>query len=246
MDVLRRLAVLAQGANGCRDRLVVRDERACVAGGAEVLGRVEAERRKRSRRTGAQAVAYRAMCLAGVLDEEQASCLGNPPQRQQVGCMTVEVDRQQCSSLPPDCRCRSGRIEAVVVLGDVGDDRHRARLRHRLERRHERRRRNDHLVTGLDPGGEQPEAQRVEAARDTDALRGPAVVSERALELPHRRPVRERAGVEQPGDVLQEHIAKRPRAWAEVVEGDAEPRRGRRCDRHHQEARGRVRGLPRA
>ena len=124
VDVLRRLAVLAQGANGRRDRLVVRDERACVAGGAEVLGRVEAERRKRSRRTGAHAVAYRAMCLAGVLDEKQASRLGNPPQRQQVGCMTVEVDGQERAGLAPNGRCRGGRIEAVVVLRDVGDDRY--------------------------------------------------------------------------------------------------------------------------
>ena len=102
------------------------------------------------------------------------------------------------------------------------------------------------LVTRLDARREQPEPKRVEPAREADAVRGATVGGERALELRDLRPVRERARLEQLGDLLEELIAERRRTWAEVEEGHAERRRGTRCDRHRLEARGRVNRLPRA
>jgi hypothetical protein len=47
------------------------------------------------------------------------------------------------------------RIEAVVALGHIDDDRDSARLRDRLKGRHKRRRRDDHLVARLETAGEQ-------------------------------------------------------------------------------------------
>ena len=66
----------------------------------------------------------------------------------------------------------------------------RRRLRDGLDRRDERERRHDHLVTRLDAGGEQREAEGIEAARDADAVTSSAEGRKRRLELLHLRPVR--------------------------------------------------------
>ena len=59
--------------------LVVRDERACIAGRAEVLARIEAECCSGPAGPGAHAVALGAVGLAGVLDERSAAASSPVP-----------------------------------------------------------------------------------------------------------------------------------------------------------------------
>src|SRR5205814_6067069 len=79
--VLRPLPVLAQRLRGLREPGVVRGQRACVAEGAEILARIEAERRERASRAGADAVPIRSVCLAGVLYEVQPAAVGELEER---------------------------------------------------------------------------------------------------------------------------------------------------------------------
>src|SRR5204862_8103672 len=87
--VLRPLPVLAQRLRGLREPGVVRGQRARVAKGAEVLARIEAERRERAFRAGADAVPIRSVCLAGVLDELQPAAVGELEERAHVGHLAV-------------------------------------------------------------------------------------------------------------------------------------------------------------
>ena len=72
------LTVLAQGANGGRDLLVVGDTGSGVTHRAKVLGRVEAECPEVADIPSSAVVADRSMCLTRVLDEYQrvTSCDG--------------------------------------------------------------------------------------------------------------------------------------------------------------------------
>ena len=79
-----------------------------------------------------------------------------------------------------------------------------ARLRDRLEGRDERLRRDDHLVTRLEPGRDQREPERIEAARDADAGRRPQYAANDGFELRHLRAVDEAAAVDQAGKVVED------------------------------------------
>src|SRR6185312_12511059 len=73
VQVALALPVLAQAARAGGDGRVVRDERSCVAHRAEVLARVEAERRCAADGAGAKTSAPRTVRLAGVFDDRQIS-----------------------------------------------------------------------------------------------------------------------------------------------------------------------------
>src|SRR5205085_2788171 len=97
--VLRALPVLAERDDHVRQRVDVRDERARVARGAEVLARIEGEGRGDAGRAGAEAVARRAVRLAGVLDEREAEGL----QRAHVRELAIEVDGEDEASAAAGC-----------------------------------------------------------------------------------------------------------------------------------------------
>ena len=117
-------------------------------------------------------------------------------------------------------RRRAG-IEAVVALRDVDDDRDSARLRHRLECRDERGSRDDDLVARLEAGREQAEPERVEAARDADAVIDAAVLGECRLEARNGGPVRECARLEELPDLPEQPLLQRSACRREVEERHA-------------------------
>ena len=144
---------------------LVRDERSGVPHGAEVLRRVEAERRCEPACPGAKPVPGGARRLAGVLDEREAE----RPEPPHVSELPVEMDGEDESRAVRDRRSRGIGVEVEVCLLDVSDDRNAAGLRHRLERRDEGHRRDDHLLPALEARRDQRDTQRVEAARHPDA-----------------------------------------------------------------------------
>ena len=130
------------------------------------------------------------------------------------------MDRQERACPRADRCSRRGRIESVVGGGNLDRDGHAAGLRDRLEGRDEGERRHDHLVAGLERQRDQREAERVEPARDPDAVGRAGVRRERRLERGDRRPVRERARLEQLGDVAEHLVGDRRVNAREVEERD--------------------------
>ncbi len=157
------------------------------------------------------------MRLASVLDQHEPAPLGDSAESAHVGHLAVKVHRQEGTRARPAGGCRSGGIEAVVVLGDVSHHRDAARLRHRLERGDEGRCGNDDLLAGLESRRQEPEPKSVKPARDADAMVDAAVRGERLLEKRDRRAVRERARVQKLADLLEESVLQSVR----------EPARGR-------------------
>ena len=96
------------------------------------------------------------------------------------------------------------RIERVVTFVDLRGHRAGADLRDGLERCDECRGRDYHLVAGPDAERIEGESQRVEPARDADALTNAAERGERLFEVPDGRPVRERIAVDQRHDVVDD------------------------------------------
>ena len=104
-------------------------------------------------------------------------------------------------------------VDVVVGLADVDEQRHSARLHHGFDCRDEGVRGDDDSVARTEAGGEQAEAERVEATRHSHAFTDAAVLRELELELVHGRAVREGAAVDEVGD-LREHAAlQRRRSW---------------------------------
>ena len=206
MFVLGPLAVLARGLDDVSQPAVVRRQGARVAEGAEVLARVEAECGQSACGAGDDAVALGSVRLAGVLEEDEIVPLGERHERAHVRHLPVEVDGQQEARPLSDCGLDCGDVDVPVGLRHVHGDRSAARLRHGLQRRDERVRGDDHLVAGLDPGGDQAEAQCVEAAREADRVGGPNVGGERLLELADLRAVDERPAVDQRREGLEQVV----------------------------------------
>jgi hypothetical protein len=160
--------------------------------------------------------------LARVLDDQQVVLLGESLEGGHVGQLAVEVDGQQ-KPCPRGNRIRGRlRIEVVVVLADVDQHRLPAGLNDGFERGREGERRDDHLVSGLDSGGEQGKPQSVQPAGHSDALSGAAVLGECPLELLDLRAVCELPRLDQPDDVTDD----RSRA-AGVRPGQVNERDGR-------------------
>ncbi len=166
---------------------VVGDERACVSHRAEILPRVEAERAGGPSCAGAHAVARRSVRLTGVLDDDKT--VGTSDCRQRRSCRRAgrrgALARMNCGARADGSRqrrldrCSSRRSEMSTGIGNASC------LTDRLERRNERQRRYEHLVARLHAERDESEPERVEAARDADAV--PVVRS--TTRTPTRTPV---------------------------------------------------------
>ncbi len=214
--VLRALAVLAERLDARHDLLVVGDERSRVAEGAEVLARIEAEGGREAELTGGDAVACRAVGLAGVLDDRQAEL----DQRAHVRQLPVEVHRHDEARALGDRSARRVDIHVQVGLGDVDRHGRPARLGDRLEGRDEGVGRHEHLVARLEAARDEGETERVQAAREADAGSAPAVGGERVLEHCDRRAVREGIRVDQLAELLEELGLQRVVGGAQVEKRD--------------------------
>ena len=111
------------------------------------------------------------MSLARILDDGDSVAAGDPSERAHVRELPVEVSRHQEPGAFGQRGLDGAGVEVVVRLARVDDDRLPACLRDCLERGDEGICRDDDLVARFDAGGDEPEAQGVQAARDSDAMR---------------------------------------------------------------------------
>jgi hypothetical protein len=217
--VLICFAVAAERANPVGEVTVVGDERSGVTHRTEVLRRIEAERGRTCEPAGPDSIAARTMCLTRVLNDRHVVRASDVGQRAHVGQLTVEVDRHQV-------RCVCGRtlrlpdVHGVVVVIDVEHHRHAAGLEHCLERGRERSGRHDDAGATLDARRLEAEPQRVEAARDADALTATGSMGERELELCDGSTVHEVAGVDRLRNPVEDARLDGGVRGAEVNEGN--------------------------
>ena len=196
---------------------MVRDERSGVPHGAEVLRRVEAERRREPACPGAKPIPGGARRLAGVLDEREAE----RPEPPHVSELPVEMDREDESRAVRD-RCSRGiGVEVEVCLLDVSDDRSAAGLRDRFERRDEGHRRDDYFLPALEARRDQRDTQRVQAAGHPHAACNAGLGGESFLEARDRGSAHERARLHQLRKVLEDLGRQRCMCPGEVHEGDS-------------------------
>ena len=165
------------------------------------------------------------MCLAGVLDDLDPG-LAATRRAPHVRDLAVEVDGHEQRVRGPVASAAAG-VEAVVALADVHRTGRAAGLRDRLERRHEVSAGTITSSPGSSPGASSAEAQRIEAAGDTDALPRPAIRGERVLEGGDLRAVDELAALDQLGELVQDRVAQLRVARPEVEKRHA--LRGRRA-----------------
>ena len=117
--------------------------------------------------------------------------------------------------------CGRRRVHPVVGLRDVDRNGEATRLGYRFEGCHKGHCRHEDLGALLQAETDQREPQRIEPARDPDAVSRAAVRGERLLERRHLRAVRECARAEEALHVL-EHVGRDARVdGAEVEERDA-------------------------
>jgi len=147
--------MFAKRADRRRQIVIVGHERAGVAHGTEILRRVEAEGTGQPGGPGPKPIPFRAMRLAGILDDTQPMAGGERIQRLHICHLAVEVHRQEERRPTGQARLDRRGIKSVVGLPDVHQGGRGAGLGHRLQRRDEGLRRHDHLVARPDSGSDQ-------------------------------------------------------------------------------------------
>ena len=124
--VLSALAVLSKRAHPLCEGAVGRHKRARVPDRAEVLARVEAERRRGSHRSGPTPPTSRAMGLARVLDHRRAVAARELVQPRRISHLAVEMHRDDGTRTLADGGCCGASVDAIVGLRHV----HRNRASH--------------------------------------------------------------------------------------------------------------------
>ena len=215
------LAVRAQLPHPLCKRGIVGHDGAGVPERAEVLRRVEAERRRVAKAADAPAAELRPVGLGGVVDHREAAVARELEQRLEVGALSVQVHWNECA------RARAAGPRRGVDVDRVGDGvdvREHRRGAGRDDRGHSgdaRARRRDHLVPWPDAHGAQGELERVGARRDADRLARPAVRGELALERADLLAAQEDAAVEHALVREVELAAHLLRLATQVEEGDS-------------------------
>ena len=157
-----------------KPRVVRRDE-AAVADAEEVLGRIEAERRRDARARDVR----RAERLRRVLDHRHAELV----QLARAGAGRPKRCTARIAFVRGVIRAATSSGSRFIVDGvDVGEDRRRAATRDRLRRRVERERGADHLVARADPERVEHEHDRVGAVGDADRIVDAEIVGRLPLE----------------------------------------------------------------
>ncbi len=91
--VAARLPAVAEPAQAIGERAIVGGDRAAVAQRAQVLGRVEAERRGGRAAADRPTIGRGQVRLTGVLDDRESMTVRHPADRRHVGRLAVEMDR---------------------------------------------------------------------------------------------------------------------------------------------------------
>jgi hypothetical protein len=153
--------------------------------------------------------------VRSVLDQRQPVRVGERPQGDRLARVPGVGNGDDGARARPGRRLSGGgRQPRLVQAGQLGEHRHRAALDDRGRGRGEGERRQDDLVAGPHPGGEQREVQRGGGARGRDGVAAGAQRREVVLERRHPRALRQPAGAVHRGDRLdllggEAHVGQR-------------------------------------
>ncbi len=173
VPVQHRLPVTAELTHPLGDAGVGGGDRACVAEGAEVLARVEAEGSPARERPPGLPSYLCADGLRRVLHQQQPVPLRDRLQPGDVGGLTVQVHGDHGSRPRAHHGVDRSRVEQPCALVDVGQDGHGAAGHDRLRCSEERVGRQDDLVAGTDAGGLEQQVQRGRPRPDGDGMPRP-------------------------------------------------------------------------
>src|SRR6266852_3712861 len=180
--VLAVLAPVPQHADGARLLLVARYHHPALAVRAKVLARVVAEAGEVAEAADGPAIVLRAVCLSGVLNDEQFVSLRHREQRVHVGRLAVEVDRKDRFGARGDRRLDPRRVYGEGGWINVDEDGSGTRVPDRGDGGHEGVRDGDDFVARSDAGCQHRKMQRAGATVEGNAMHGAAVSGELALE----------------------------------------------------------------
>ena len=189
--VRRRAAVVAapapQRAHGPGVCVVVGDDHAALAVRPEVLGGVEAEAAEVAQAADPPSAVLGPVRLRRVLDDRQPVPPGHGQQRVEVGRMAVEMHGDHRLGPRGDRFGRPVHVHRAGAGIDVHEHRGGPGVADGRDGGDEREGHRYHFVAGSGPDREQGEMQGAGPRVDGDAVRGPAVGGELALEGRHFR-----------------------------------------------------------
>jgi peptidoglycan/xylan/chitin deacetylase (PgdA/CDA1 family) len=222
--------VLAELASAAGERPIIRHDHAAVPESAEVLRRVEAERRGVRQGSRPSTVVFRAVRLARVLDHRELMGTRELDDRIHVGALAVEMYRNDRLGLGCRCPLEFRWVERERV--GVGVHQHRSGPGgvDRRHRRHARVRGSDHLVAGSHAGRRERESQCIGPGRDTHGVPSAAVLRERSFEAVDNRAQRGTAGVENARHRLKQFVAELRVVAGQVDEGNSQVDRSETLD----------------
>jgi hypothetical protein len=177
-----RLPAVSDALQAGGERRVAGRNRAAVAERAQVLRRVETVGGRRADRSDRTTLARGQVRLAAVLDDREATGVGDGHDRAHVRGLAVEVHGKDRRGSRSDRGLDRRRADREAARIDVGEDRPRPRHHARKGRVGRRHRRRDYFVAGPDAEAAQDDRDRVGARADADRVGGAAGRGELLLE----------------------------------------------------------------
>ena len=168
--------------------LVVRDHRAAVSEGAEVLLDDEAGANRVAQLADLEAVARGPERLRVVFDDQQLMLVGDLADGLHVGALAVQVDRHDGLGLRCDGRFDLGWVDTIRFRVRIDENSRRPRDPHGLRRGEERVGGGDALVSGTDAQGHEGQPQCVGSVADADGVFHPVIGRQLRFEALEHRP----------------------------------------------------------
>jgi len=220
MMVFGGLSVVAEPADPVGERAVVRDDRAAVSAGSQVLGRIETERGDLAERPDLAARVARSDRLRAVLDQEQVVTAGDRAECGHVRRLSIEMDRENRSRLRGHRGLGRARVDGEGERIDVDQHRPRAAPLDRADRGNGGVRHGDDFVTRADSGGPDRQLDRVGAIGDAHRVPGSDPGGECLLERLDFRAENVPARLDHPARRVEDLVPHLADDEAEVVEGN--------------------------
>src|SRR5437762_4309941 len=178
MLILRHLPVVPEQTRFVRDRVVVRDDHAALAG-RHILGRVEREAGRVAEVARLLAVVFRAVGLGRVLDHREGLTPSGIEDRVHLRRLAVQMDRHDRGGLARDPNREPRGIHVVGISYHIDEDRLRPALEDRRRGREEGERWSEDLVPLTDAMRRECDVEGFRPIRNGDAVFTSDVLGER-------------------------------------------------------------------
>jgi len=186
VPVLVRLAVIAEHSGSFTPFTIFRENRAAIAERAQVLGRIETNRRDLARCSGRGSARVRSDRLRAVLDNVDLVLFADLPQQNYIQRVTKEMNRDEEADIgtPPKQIAAAIQIQQSVFVG-VDEHRNGPQFQDRQSGGEGGDRRGQNRIAGLASQDAQTDFDCIQTARDADDMRNTPIGRESGFELPH-------------------------------------------------------------